>query len=381
MGLKPVFNVGKIGNNISTSSIPSPFWEGNVKKPNKAKVVFKQIWKWSKLLILIFFVVMGLWGCMQSVWDTDIKTSPYVGQGMEYGYAIGTTGDYRFDLMSNGALGYFSFDSFTWQYGPFYGLFVLPGAAFANEISWMGKSWWGGTNVLLAIFLLLLIIRTLSLFVSLRSTLQNEKMSEIQGKIAEINAKYKGLNDAFSRQRKSQEVMEIYKKNHVKPFAAFEQILITLPIFMIIYRVVSISRPMKATTLFNLWNFGATPMNQIFSNFSSGGWVYIFLLLIIIPFQFLSMKLPQHWAKKRNRNAQAVSNAGTKQAKRMKMIQLVMMCVMCGVVVFSATGVGVYWFLSALFSIAQSYIMHTVIIRNKRKGGTLESKLDKMLNV
>jgi hypothetical protein len=50
---------------------------------------------------------------MQSVWDTDIKTSPYVGQGMEYGYAIGTTGDYRFDLMSNGALGYFSFDSFT----------------------------------------------------------------------------------------------------------------------------------------------------------------------------------------------------------------------------------------------------------------------------
>jgi YidC/Oxa1 family membrane protein insertase len=77
-------------------------------------------------------------------------------------------------------------------------------------------------------------------------------MSEIQGKIAEINAKYKGLNDAFSRQRKSQEVMEIYKKNHVKPFAAFEQILITLPIFMIIYRVVSISRPMKATTLFNL---------------------------------------------------------------------------------------------------------------------------------
>jgi membrane protein insertase Oxa1/YidC/SpoIIIJ len=54
------------------------------------------------------------------------------------------------------------------------------------------------------------------------------------------------------------------------------------------------------------------------------------------------MKLPQHWAKKRNRNAQAVSNAGTKQAKRMKMIQLVMMCVMCGVVVFSATGVGVY---------------------------------------
>jgi YidC/Oxa1 family membrane protein insertase len=107
-------------------------------------------------------------------------------------------------------------------------------------------------NVLLAIFVLLLIIRSFSIAVSLRSTLQNEKMSELQGKIAEINAKYKGLTDAYSKQKKSQETMQLYKKNNVKPFAAFEQALITLPIFMIIYRVVTICRPMKATTLFNL---------------------------------------------------------------------------------------------------------------------------------
>jgi YidC/Oxa1 family membrane protein insertase len=100
--------------------------------------------------------------------------------------------------------------------------------------------------------LLLLIIRVLSILVTIRSTLQNEKMSEVQGKIAEINAKYKGVNDAFSRQRKSQEIMEIYKKHKIKPFAAFEQVLITLPIFMIIYRVVTICRPIKCTTLFGI---------------------------------------------------------------------------------------------------------------------------------
>jgi YidC/Oxa1 family membrane protein insertase len=88
--------------------------------------------------------------------------------------------------------------------------------------------------------------------VSLRSTLQNEKMSELQGKIAEINAKYKNLTDAFNKQKKSTEIMELYKKHNVKPFAAFQQVLITLPIFMIIYRVVTICRPMKATTLFTL---------------------------------------------------------------------------------------------------------------------------------
>jgi YidC/Oxa1 family membrane protein insertase len=56
-------------------------------------------------------------------------------------------------------------------------------------------------------------------------------------------------------------------------------------------------------------------------------------------------------------------------------------CVMCGIVAFSAAGVGVYWFLSAAFSIVQTLIMHAVIIKNRRKGGSLESKLDKFFNV
>jgi YidC/Oxa1 family membrane protein insertase len=56
---------------------------------------------------------------------------------------------------------------------------------------------------------------------------------------------------------------------------------------MIIYRVVTICRPMKATTLFNLWNFGTTPMTEIFGNLANGGWIYIFFLLIVMPMQFL----------------------------------------------------------------------------------------------
>jgi YidC/Oxa1 family membrane protein insertase len=107
-------------------------------------------------------------------------------------------------------------------------------------------------NALMSIFVLLLIIRTLSILVSLRSTLQNEKMTEVQGKIAEINAKYKDLKDMTSRQKKQQETMEVYKKHNVKPFAAFEQMFITLPIFLIVYRVVTILRPLKATSLFGI---------------------------------------------------------------------------------------------------------------------------------
>jgi YidC/Oxa1 family membrane protein insertase len=88
--------------------------------------------------------------------------------------------------------------------------------------------------------------------ITLRSTVQNEKMSEVQGKISEINAKYKNAKDNYSKQKKSQETMEVYRKNKIKPFAAFEQMLITLPIFMVVYRVITIVRPIKETELFGI---------------------------------------------------------------------------------------------------------------------------------
>ncbi len=88
--------------------------------------------------------------------------------------------------------------------------------------------------------------------ISLKSTLQNEKMTEIQGQVAEINAKYKDLKDAQSKQMKQQEIMNLYNKNKIKPLAAFEQMFLTLPIFLIIYRVVTIVRPIKVTVLFNI---------------------------------------------------------------------------------------------------------------------------------
>lgn len=325
-----------------------------------------------------FFVTMGLWGCFQSSGDVTVHTSKMIGEGIEFGFAYGTTGDYRFDLSSNGSPGYHTFTNFTMDYGPFYGLFVFPGASLATSIMWFGRNWWGGLNSLLAIFIILLIIRTLTLFITLRSSMQNEKMTEVQGKIAEINAKYKNATDTISKQKKTQETMEVYKKYKIKPFAAFEQVLITLPVFMIVYRVITIVRPIKLSVLFGLWNFAVTPTSEIFSNFSNGGWIYIFLLMIILPFQYLSMKLPQVWAKRRNRNATALGEKANKQFKKTRLMQVVFMGVMCLVVAFSATGVGIYWMLSSIFSIIQSYIIHIVIIKNRVKNKSIIKKLEKL---
>ena len=374
MGNKSALKYSNISANDTTASAGSPFWaDKNAKNKNTFKFIMKQVWKWTKIAIFLFMMLMGLWGCFQTMVDPSVAQNSAIGQGLEFGFPFAHTGDYRFDLqMASGANQYNTL-SFAWSISgigstsPFYALFVWPAAAIVTLFLWATKNWWGGLNAFLAIFLLLLFIRLLTMAISLKSTLQNEKMSEIQGEVAEINAKYKDAKDAQSKQMKQQEIMALYNKNNVKPFAAFEQMFLTLPIFLIIYRVVTIVRPIKVTVLFNIWNFAASPLTQIFSNFTSGGWTYIFFLILVVASQIFSMKMPQLFAKKRNRNAASTSDAGKKQYKKTQRTQNIFMIVMCVIVAFSAVGVGVYWFLNSLFTVAQAWIMHIIITKKKTK--------------
>lgn len=373
MGNKSALTYSDIKANDTQASAGSPFWADKTKAKTNTKKVFKQIWRWTKIAIFLFMMLMGLWGCFQSMWDPTIMQNPAIGHGLEFGYPFASTGDYRFDLqMAIGSNQYNTLTASWWIAGngphsPFYAFFVWPAAFVVTEFMWATRSWVGGMNAFLAIFLLLLFIRVLTMAISLKSTLQNEKMTEIQGQVAEINAKYKDSKDAQSKQMKQQEIMALYNKNNVKPFAAFEQMFLTLPIFLIIYRVVTIVRPIKVTILFGIWNFAASPLTQIFSNFVNMGWTYIFFLIIVAGSQIFSMKMPQLFARKRNRAANTASDAGKKQYKRTQRTQNIFMIVMVVIVAFSAVGVGVYWFLNSLFTVLQAWIMHVIITKRKTK--------------
>lgn len=377
MGNKSALNISDfntIENNAAQTS--APFWEKSKGKKTTAKKVWKQIWRWTKIAIFLFMMLMGLWGCFQSMFDPTVAQNSAIGVGLEFGFPFGTTGDYRFDLqMASGAYQYNIFTNWSLAHGPFYGFFVWPAAWIITQFMWVTNTWWGGMNTLLAIFLLLLFIRLLTLAISLKSTLQTEKMNEIQGQMAEINAKYKDLKDMQSRQMKQQETMALYKKYNVKPFAAFEQMFLTLPIFLIIFRVVTIVRPIKVTVLFNIWNFALSPLNQIFSNFVNGGWPYIFFLILVAGSQVISMIIPQRLARKRSRLSSTSSKAGQDQAKKTQRTQLIFMIVMCVIVAFSAVGVGVYWFLNSLFTLAQAAILHKLILRKKMKDKSASARI------
>lgn len=356
---------------FATASIP------NSKK--KTKKILSISFKILKILIYLFFFGIGLYGCFQTTTDYWTSSTTVVGNGMEIGFnpAYGVT-DPAYALYYAGSGSYFPMSTeFTMAYGPFYALFVWPFAMILLYFMYATRSWPVGLNALVGIFLILLIIRLITLAVSARSMLQSEKMTEIQGKVAEITAKYKDAKDMQSKQKKQLEIQAIYKKHNVSPFGAMEQIFITLPIFLIIYRIVTILRPLKFSIIFNAWDLTKAPISELFSNFTTTGWPYIFFLILLIPAQFLSQSIPRMLAKKRSRKATTVGVKNNEAMKKNKTINLVMSIFMAVITVVSASGIGLYWFFSALFSLAQSYAIHAIMMKRKSKGTSIESKLVK----
>lgn len=343
----------------------------------------KLVLKWFKFLLYLFLFSMGLYGCGQSMFEFHVSSSVVLGNGLEVGFAPGTTGNPFFDLSPNSSGSFFPMDTWTLSYGPFYAFFVWPFAQLLLLFMWATRDWPMGLGGLVGIIIILIIIKLTTALVSIRSTFQTERMNEIQGKVAEINAKYKDAKDMQSRAKKQQETKALHAKYNVKPFASFEQIFVTLPIFLIIYRVITIVRPLKAEILFDIWDLGLSPITEIFSNFTgengaTQGWAYIFFLLIVVPVQFISQMIPQRLSKKRSRNAKTVGAANIKALKRTKNIALGMNIFMAIIAAVSATGIGLYWFFSALLSLLQSYIIHVIIMKRRGNKSNIESKLSKL---
>ncbi|QZX49155.1 membrane protein insertase YidC [Mycoplasma sp. E35C] len=379
--------MSKLRSEIISQSF-NPFWSAATVKersrinPN-VKKGFQFIWKVFKICAFLFILVIGLWGCTQFYAEPWTVSNPKIGVGLEIGYNYGTTGDYRYDLASSNNGAYFNFSEYSLSYGPFLAWLVWPATQIVLPILYgtrvpLGQGVDLGFNTILGIVTLLFIIRLLTIGITLNSSLNTERMGEVQGKIAEINAKYKNANDPQSKKMKQIEMMQLYKKHKIKPTALFVQAFVTMPIFLIVYKMVTLTRPVKATILFTIWDLSLTPGTQLISGFTQN-WVYLIFILLVIPMQIISQWLPQRWASKRNRNAKTTSQKGLEQLKKTRRFQWIMIIVFSIFPVLTPSAVGLYWFLNSIFTIMQSYLTHVIIMKRRQRVKTI-SKLDQILN-
>lgn len=262
-------------------------------------------------------------------------------------------------------------EAFT-KHGFFEGLLVYPISIFVENLSHaFGMN---GVGQILAVLVATAVIRLFFMLVTLPSTISQQKMQFLQPELTKLQQKYPNANtNNYEKQKMAQAQMALYKKYKVHPFSSMLVMIIQFPIFISVWNALTGSASLSRDAVLGLrlsdtiWNvltdFTAWPSN-------AGWWTALVLILLMSASQILSMFVPQWLNKSRIKTVGKTKNSASADQtnKTMKYTQI-FMTVMIIIMGFNLpSAMGVYWFAGALFSIAQSVIMHFVFINKSKKG-------------
>lgn len=272
-----------------------------------------------------------------------------------------TTGGY-------GPNGEYLFEGKTWaeafSRGLIEGLFVYPVAFLIEFFNTTFASSVPGLSQVLSILLTTIIVRGLMIAVTFKSTLASQKMSLLQPEIAKLQNKYPNANtNQYEKQRMAQEQWAIYQKNGVNPFNQILIAFVQFPVFIAVWGAMTGSAVLATGSFLDL-NLASPLGGIITSNWFQGSWwtaVVIFVLMTLA--QFIAMKLPMWFQKQAQKKvAHTVkSNAAQSSQSQANMVSNVMF-VMIIVMGFSLpSAMGIYWFIGALISLAQTLLTRRLL--------------------
>jgi YidC/Oxa1 family membrane protein insertase len=216
---------------------------------------------------------------------------------------------------------------------------------FVQPLSWLivnvGKL---VNNYGLSVMLIGVLIRVILLPFTIKTTKQQEGMKKIQPEMERLEKKYAGKDDKDSMMKKSQEMMNLYKKYNVNPMGSCLVMLIQLPIFFAFLEAIN-RTPAIFENNFLMFQLGTTPLFGI----QHGNYWYILLLIFIILFTVLTFLQSMNTMS---------GNSEQQQQSRMMMI---MMLIFIGIASMQLpSAIALYWVVTNAFSVIQTFIIKKV---------------------
>lgn len=266
--------------------------------------------------------------------------------------------------------------SYAWGVDPLSGLIVYPVGALTDIITkgLLDGGVMAGVAQLLALIIITVLVRGIMLAATFKQTTATSKMQTLQPEIAKIQAKYPNSNtNQYEKQRVAEETMKLYKKHKINPFGSIIIMLVQFPVFICVWGALQGSAYLSSNAVLGL-NLSDSISSVLFTwsnwaNPSSGVWTALVLFLLMAGAQVVSMLLPQWLQKSKLKKLEKLGKnpAQKQQDNKMKWFTYIMM-VMIIVMGFSlASAMGVYWFIGALISIAQTLITNAVNNRKSQK--------------
>jgi YidC/Oxa1 family membrane protein insertase len=348
------------------------------------KSIFKIFWKWFKIFLGVFLFVVFLFTIFQNFLSSSTKIgdaspvydhSKKIRSGVFFEILLGWNGDersYFFYWKDKKILLYPYYSIKTWSeswtktnYNPFYGLFVFPIAflliSLIKLFSWTNDLVENGIvnhdfAIFFAIFFTTFFIKLITLFFTFNSQKNQEKMKDVQTKVASIQKKYKNEKNYQMKRQLQSEIMQVYKREGVNPLSSFFSMFLTIPFLFSIFTVIKATRLLKESKIGGV-KLIEEPWDMMKNQHN---FIYLFIVVFYFIFQLFIIFLPLLLL-----NFQSKMKNPSSFNKKQLIIQLIFLVIILIVILRAPSGVGLYWIFSSFFQILQMIFFHFYNLKKK----------------
>ena len=228
---------------------------------------------------------------------------------------------------------------------------------------------------------LVVVLRVLLIPLFVKQIKSSRRMQLIQPELQKIQKKYKGKKDPESRQKMTEETMELYKRTGTNPFSSCMPILLQSPFFFALFRVLNnlgkiadgrhdpiglltknLASQAESSTL-----FGASLSSTFLGSHETSVKILTVVMIIMMS---ATVFITQHQLMRRNMPAAALDNPMAKQQKYLMYLMPIF---------FAITGVNfpigvlIYWVVTNLWTMGQQFY---VIRRMPTPGSDADKALE-----
>lgn len=249
------------------------------------------------------------------------------------------------------------------EYGFLEGLFVWPLSFIVHSIS--SGLGYTAAAILLAIFVVTLLVRSVTVISTIISTRSQARQAAIQPQLNALQKKYpNNQTDLQERQAMAKEQSLLFKKNKVHPFLPMLFMIIQFPLFICIWSALQGSAALTNGDFLGLYL--TTVSSSCFLQYSStpGAIVGIIIFIVMTVANVLSSATSlwfNSWRQKKFGTAPIQANPDAPDpSKTSKYITYGMMVFIIIMGWSLPSGMGIYWTISALISIIQTVLMEVI---------------------
>ena len=193
-------------------------------------------------------------------------------------------------------------------------------------------------NYGLALILTCLIIRLALYPLTKKTAMQSELIKKAQPELAKLEKKYENKTSAEDQNRKAQEMMAIYQKYQINPVSGCLLSFVQLPLLFAFYEAINRTPAIFEDTFLG-FELGKTPWVAV----QNGEYLYLLLVVLIFLATLFSFR--------------KTLKDQTNQGMNMKGTLYFMLALITYSSFTIASGVGIYWITSNIFTIAQNLIV------------------------